>query len=247
MPARPAYLLIALGIAIGVSTPALAEPPRRAPPALYVQLALGPAYVTNETAGSGSGYDPNDHSAAGFTAQLEFGVRLHRFVSLQGMHFVDVGAPERSGLTPLYRFGMGLGATLHLHGFQLGLNAGAQLTSYMNYVDDPSVGMGADVGPFVSASAGYVFALTPTFTLGAHGVGRYHHSTDNYMGTNYDPQGYTLGGLISIGFAGPPALRKSPMHSYAPCRPTKSASRLSESSRATGQIADRMAQRAQQL
>ena len=173
---------------------------------VYAQLAVGPGYMTNFTREPKNGYSPNDHAAPGVALQVEVGARIVRQLSLQVLQLVDFGMPERSGLTPLFRWGFGLGATLHLYGAQLMLGGGAHLTDYMNYVDDPSIGMGADLGPFAAASLGYAFRYDPGLTFGVHAFGRYYSATDDYMGTHYDPYGYSLGAVISVGFLGRPFL-----------------------------------------
>jgi hypothetical protein len=171
---------------------------------LHAQLALGGGYVSNQTTESHSGYRSNAHDTVGFSGQIELGFRLLRLLSLHALHFADIGAPERDGLTPLYRTGIGGGATVHIDRLELALHVGAQLSWYMNSVDDPSVPMGADVGPFVSLRAGYHFLRHGRLNAGAHVFGRFHHSTDEYMGTHYDPYGFTAGLLLAVAFEGAP-------------------------------------------
>jgi hypothetical protein len=180
--------------------PGTAGAQERRPTALYAQLALGPAYLNNRTAEHS--YTENDYDGPGLSGQAELGLRLLRVLSLQTLLLLDYGAPEERGLTPLYRTGLGLGATIHVQGFQLALAAGAQLTWYMNYVDDPAYASGADLGPFGSVSAGYALPVTGRWALGVHLLARYHHSTDDYMGTQYEPQGITLGLLASVAYLG---------------------------------------------
>jgi hypothetical protein len=186
--------------------PGHAQEASRKPSHLHALLALGGGYLSNRTTEPRSGYwyTSNTHRTVGFSGQIELGFRLLPLLSLHGMHFLDVGAPQRDGWSPLYRTGVGGGAALHIARVELALHAGAQLTWYMNHIDDPTVPMGADVGPFVSLRAGYAFLRQGPLAVGAHLVARYHHSTDEYMGGRYDPYGVTLALLLSVAFEGAP-------------------------------------------
>jgi hypothetical protein len=166
------------------------------------RLSLGPTYMRNDARGAN-----HDSGGPGLCAQLDAGLQLSAPLVAHATLFYDYSrwleldeniAGPYEGAT----LGLGLGATARVVGLSLGGAVGAQLTRFPQN-DDPASGPNAaGVGPFISLAGGYVWTIEGATNAGVHAVLRYRHSTDDTNSVVYDPTGYHLGLVLSVGLDG---------------------------------------------
>jgi len=186
----------------GLALVGFALAPQRAQASSFSgRILAGPSYMSTQTE------SPNSNtSGPALATQLDAGIRLRESLVLHGSFVYDYSRwlGFDSGTRGSYvgsMLGFGLGARVDLGGVSLGALAGGQFT-YFPENNDPSSGpAGAGLGPLLSASAGYVWDAWGT-RLGVHGLARYRSSKDETAGVVYDPSGYQLGVVMSIGFDG---------------------------------------------
>lgn len=164
------------------------------------RLYAGPGYMSTN-----SSSDASDASGPALLTQLDAGVQVLPQLSLNATLLYDYSnwleLDQLQRRYPGSMLGAGLGATLTLGSFCAGAAAGVQSTQFTS-AEDPSSGPnGASVGPFISAQVGYLFALGLGTSLGVHGLARYRSSKDETNSVVYDPDGYQLGLVVSLGFA----------------------------------------------
>jgi hypothetical protein len=169
------------------------------------RLSLGPTYMQNDTR-----RDLDDSAGPGLSAQLDAGLQLSAPLVLHATLIYDYSRwLEVGDLTGRYEgsmLGLGLGATARSAGLSLGGAVGAQLTRFPQSDDPPSGPNGASVGPFLSLSAGYVWTIEGPTNAGIHAVFRCRESKDETNSIVYDPIGYQLGLVLSLGLDGEPLL-----------------------------------------
>lgn len=167
----------------------------------YGRLYAGPAYLHNDAPYSGSSSGP------GVATQLDLGARLAPWFRLHSTFIADhsqwMAFDSQTRISGEYEgaiYGLGIGVTGSRGALSLGLSTGAQLTFFPG-LDHPGSGPdGAGIGPFISATPGYVVPVSGLLELGVHGLVRYRSGKDDG-----DPSGYQLGLLLSVGVAGEPA------------------------------------------
>lgn len=163
----------------------------------YGRLYLGPAYIYNDDTSG------RDSSGFGVAAQLDLGARLTERLALHASLIAD-GSPwteftastQILGEYPTRVLGLGVGVTGEASGFSLGASTGAQLTSHPDPINPNDGPTAAGIGPFVSGTAGYVLGAFHGVQLGAHALARYRVGKDEF-----DPSGYHLGLVLSVGLA----------------------------------------------
>jgi hypothetical protein len=184
--------------ALSLASPALAS-------SLSARLALGPSIMSTSSAN-----DFGDSSGPALLTQLDVGVRVRPILVLHGTLIYDYSRwLQLSGRGPRYEgsmLGLGLGGTLRLGGISVGASAGGQFTFFPQGDDAASGPNGASLGPFISGNVGYVWPLAPDVPFGVHLLARYRRSKDETNSQVYDPSGYQLGLVLSIGLDGEPLL-----------------------------------------
>ncbi|HWO14840.1 MAG TPA: hypothetical protein VNN80_35295 [Polyangiaceae bacterium] len=164
-------------------------------------LLVGPGYMSTSSAN-----DYGDSSGPAVLAQLDAGVKVSPTLVLHSTLLYDfsewlqfsAGGDRYSGSM----FGFGLGGTLSFGGFSVGASGGGQFT-FFPQADDPASGPnGASLGWFLSANAGYDWAVSEAARVGVHLLARYRSSKDETNSIVYDPSGYQLGVAVSVGLGG---------------------------------------------
>jgi hypothetical protein len=170
------------------------------------RLSLGPTYMRNDARGS-----YHDSSGPGLSAQLDAGLQLSAPLVAHVTLLYDYSrwltlAENIAGSQEGSTFGLGLGATARLVGLSVGGAVGAQVTQFPQN-DDPASGPNAAApGPFISLGGGYVWTIGGATNAGVHAMFRYRRSKDETNSIVYDPTGYHLGLVLSIGLDGEPLL-----------------------------------------
>lgn len=198
----PKYFLMSLS-ALGVFGACALHAASAGASSFAGRLSLGPTYMQNDARGSFS-----DSSGPGLSAQLDAGLQLSAPLALHATLLYDYSRwlelAEGSGRYEGSMLGLGLGATARFAWLSVGGAVGAQFTSFPQS-DDPASGPnGAALGPFVSLTAGYVWSIEGATNAGVHVVFRYRQSKDETNSIVYDPLGYHLGLMLSIGLDGEP-------------------------------------------
>jgi hypothetical protein len=167
------------------------------------RLALGLGNMSTSSAN-----DYGDSSGPTLLTQLDAGIRLFPALAVHTTLIYDYSSwlafSDSGEGYPGSMFGFGLGATVALGGLSLGAAGGGQFT-FFPQADDPGSGPnGASLGPFVSVSVGYAWAVSDAARVGLHLLWRYRSSKDETNGIVYDPSGYQLGLAVSVGLDGEP-------------------------------------------
>jgi len=167
------------------------------------RLALGPGYLHNDVRG---GLD--DSSGPALLTQLNLGLRLQPWLVVHGTVMYDYSnwleVESLQKRWPGSMLGFGAGIELTFGGVCLDVVGGGQFTAFTS-VDDPTTGTnGASLGPLFGVSAGYLWNVLEGTQLGVHGVARFRRSEDETLSIVYDPSGYQLGLVVSIGLEGSP-------------------------------------------
>ena len=100
--------------------------------------------------------------------------------------------------------GLGAGATGRFAGISLGAVVGGQFTFFPQNDDAASGPNGTGLGPLISLSGGYVWTLEGALNAGVHVLYRYRSGKDETNSIVYDPSGYQLGLVMSLGLDGEP-------------------------------------------
>lgn len=169
------------------------------------RLSVGPSYMRTDSTN-----DYGDSDGLAIAAQLDAGVQLwpalvvHATVIYDYSRWLDLqGYRAGPGYTGSMA-GFGVGATGRFAGISLGAVVGGQFTFFPQNDDAASGPNGAGLGPLISLSGGYVWTIEGALNAGVHVLYRYRSGKDETNSIVYDPSGYQLGLVMSLGLDGEP-------------------------------------------